>query len=427
MNYQQLRQKYPKFVYTKYSFQVVDDKLELEFYYQIPQDHAFVHKLTFENLHLVNTKIDESLIFHLGLAEMFSYWKTTCSPHIEIQAGYLSPEQITFWHKLLLRGMGQYFYENQIDFTSPNFLTIISSGPQLTTYPTSTKNKSVLVPIGGGKDSVVTAEILKNYYSIQPIVVYPATPASKKVSAMLTNQYPILVYRVFDKHMIEMNNQGYLTGHIPYSAILAFIFLLTAQIENIPYIAVSNERSSDESNVTYLGQEINHQYSKSSEFETDLNVYIKSFNFNIAYFSFLRPLYELQIAQLFSKMTQYFSVIRSCNKNQQQDSWCGRCPKCVSITMALEPWVGEENIKKFFNGINPLKDPQNQGIIHEMTDPAAAKPFECITTTEEAQICLEFIVKGQTPRVKEFLSRWGDAPKTPPQFLDILQKIYANS
>ena len=426
MNYQQLRQKYPKFLYTGYSFQNFDNKLKLEFRYHIPPDHTFVHKVTFDNLNLTHSKVDEGLVFLVGLAEIFSYWKTTCSPQIQIQAGHLSPDQINFWHKLLIKGMGQYFYENQIDFTAFDFLKITPSGPKLTTSSSLTKNGLILVPIGGGKDSIVTAEILKSHYPIKPIIVYPATAASERISAILINTPPIIVRRSFDKQLLKMKTLEFLDGHVPYSAILAFIFLLTAQIENTPFIAVSNERSSNEGNVSYLGHEINHQYSKSAEFETDLNIYIQSLGLDTTYFSFLRPLYELQIAKLFSQMPQYFSQFRSCNKNQQQDSWCGQCPKCLSISLALGAWVGEAKIKEIM-GTNPLTNPANVETLESMTNPAKVKPFECITTTEEANICLEFIQNNQTPKVKEFLSRFGDSPNTPPQFFDILKKAYANS
>lgn len=418
MTYQSLRQKYPRLIYESYA--INDDSLK--FNYSI-SEHHFTHTITFKNLKPISQNLD-SLVFNLGIAEMFSYWKLTCSPVIEIQAGYLTPEQTKFWHKLAILGMGQYFYENKIDFTKPDFLKITSSTnklPNLTEKLENWKTNSVLVPLGGGKDSIVTAELLKTHFKIQPLIVYPTTPASVRISQILGDSSPIIVTRILDQKMLTLKNQGYLNGHIPYSAILAFIFLLAAVAQKIPHIAVSNEASSDESNVKYLDHSINHQYSKTLEFETDFNKYIQ--NTGISYFSFLRPLYELQIAKLFSTLPQYFSVFRSCNRNQQLDSWCGHCPKCLSIAMTLMPWIGEKKIIEIM-GANPLIDPANTKLITTMTVPDKIKPFECVTTTKEAQICLEFIASGQTPRVKKFLSHWEPSSNTPPKFLDILKNAY---
>ncbi|TSC86386.1 MAG: hypothetical protein G01um101416_659 [Microgenomates group bacterium Gr01-1014_16] len=380
----------PKFVYESYSL----DSHTLKFNYS-SGDHRFTHQVVFENL---TGQLDPNLIFHLGLAEMFSYWKLFCSHEIEIAAGHLTSDQIKFWHKLAVNGMGQYFYENKIDFTAPDFLTITSTNNRMPTnanrMPT---NDKVLVPIGGGKDSIVTLELLKPHFEVRPIIVYPTTPASLRIA-----KDPIIVRRILDPYMLQLTKQGYLTGHIPYSAILAFIFL----IPQYKYIAVSNERSSDEGNVEYLGHSINHQYSKTLEFETDFNKYIESWTLNLEYFSFLRPLYELQIAKLFSKIPKYFDTFRSCNRNQQQDSWCGHCPKCISTALLLKPFLSKEQIIKII-GSYPSED--------EMRQLTISKPFECILTRAEAQAALT----GQG--LEKILSSWQDNPNMPHEFTKILK------
>src|SRR3989344_932614 len=435
------RSKYPKFIYNSFSHRTENDKLICEFKYSIPPTHSFSHTVTFEHLSAAETPrgwpnglprggVLDTLVFHLGLAELFSYWKLTCSPVIEVRAGRLAMSEVEWWHKLLIHGMGQYFYENRIDFTDQNFITINVrrrvvdlSAQEVEPLIRRGSTSEVLVPLGGGKDSIVTAELLKEKFTIRPIIVYPTTPASRRISHLLTTNPPIIVYRTLDPLMLQLSKTGYLTGHIPYSAVLAFIFLLAAEVECIPDIAVSNEASSDEGNVDYLGHTINHQYSKSLEFESDLKSYIVNLKSSVKYFSFLRPLHELQIAKLFSQMPRYFKDFRSCNKNQRQDSWCGRCPKCLSIALSLMPWVGEAQIVEII-GTNPLTDPSNHEQLAQMTDPAKVKPFECIVSTDEAQVCLEFIAHGRTARVSAFLDHFGPTPNTPPQFIDILKAEY---
>src|SRR3989344_417359 len=383
----------PKFVYESYSIE--GNTLKFNYSACLPAGRPlqrFTHTVTFENL---TGQIDPNLVFQLGLAEMFSYWKLFCSPVIEVRAGRLAMSEVEWWHKLAINGMGQYFYENQIDFTKPDFLKIVASGPQLTSHPSQPTTNSVLLPLGGGKDSIVTYELLQPHFDVRPIIVYPTTPASARIA-----NNPIVVRRVLDPHMLELTKQGLLTGHIPYSAVLAFIFL----IPQYKYIAVSNERSSEEGNVEYLGHTINHQYSKTLEFETDFNNYIK--NTGVSYFSFIRPLYELQIAKLFSKMPQYFDKFRSCNKNQQQDSWCGHCPKCVSTALLLKPFISKDEITKII-GSYPSES--------EMKQLTVSKPFECVLTKAEAQAALT----GEN--LNTILTSWQNNPNMPPEFAKILK------
>ena len=71
------------------------------------------------------TYLNKSLknaVFHLGLIESFSYWKATASPVIEVLAGEShATDQIRWWEDLLINGMGEFFYRNDIDFTARRF------------------------------------------------------------------------------------------------------------------------------------------------------------------------------------------------------------------------------------------------------------------------------------------------------------------
>ena len=58
----------------------------------------------------------------------------------------------------------------------------------------------------------------------------------------------IIVKRTIDKNLIALNNDGYLNGHTPFSALLAFITFFIAYQHNKKYIALSNENSANENN-----------------------------------------------------------------------------------------------------------------------------------------------------------------------------------
>lgn len=426
-----LRAHYPLFSYDAYTITATGHHTVLCFTYSLGTAHTFTHQVIFEHMPTQHDPLTQALAFHVGLAEMFSYWKLTCSPRVEIRAGSLSDAQCVWWHDLFIKGMGEYYYKNHIDFTAEPFITVQSLGPRRDPEDVSCLNPSagpVLVPIGGGKDSAVTLEILQQQHAVLPLIVYPTTPASVPLVAAAQAPAALIVRRELDPHMLRLTRSGaYLNGHIPYSAALAFIFLFAAAAQQAPYIVVSNERSAEEGNVVYHGRVINHQYSKTFAFELLLQDYIRAYlTPAIRFFSFLRPLNELQIGKLFATMPHYFAVFRSCNRHQQHDSWCGTCPKCVSVALSLMPWLGRDALSAIM-GSDPLSNPLNHDLLDTMTNPARVKPFECVVSTEEAQVCLEFIAHGLTPRVARFLAPWGQTQHIPEPFLTELKHYYAHA
>ena len=438
MTAQILRAQYPKFIYEKFNYKIAGGNVETEFFYSIPPDHEFVHRISFLNISeppTTNHELLEPLIFHLGLSKMFSYWKTTCSPLIEIRARHLSPDQTAFWHKLFIKGMGEYFYKNQIDFSSPDFLVIQNAGrpgKSRAIMPPRAKSRGarehdlsasrVLIPIGGGKDSIVTLELLKPHFAITPFIINPV-PIMLDVSRTAGFPHPVTVRSEIDPYLLNLNRQSYLNGHVPVTAAHIFTSLLAAALNNCRFIAFSNERSSDEGNVSYLGHTINHQYSKTLEFETDISKYlIKNLKFKIKNFSFLRPLYELQITKLFSRYPQYFQVFSSCNTNFKLDPrqhpqsglWCKTCPKCVSTALLLTPFIGKDKVIEIMSAYPPDL-PQNLEILIELLGQKPVKPFECVLTRAEAQAA--YTDQG----LDKLLSSWLENPNMPPRFAQILK------
>ncbi|MCJ7786946.1 hypothetical protein MUP06_01905, partial [Patescibacteria group bacterium] len=165
------RKKYSQFTYESFSSKIFNNDLEISFKFVIEPGITFNPKITIKNIDkknmgLIGNRVLNNLIFHLGLIELLSYWKTTCSPEIIIKAGFLNSEQLSFWKDLIIKGMGQFFYENRINFKKPAFLDITCpKSNQLSRFDLDRFNGKLknryLVPVGGGKDSIVTLEILK--------------------------------------------------------------------------------------------------------------------------------------------------------------------------------------------------------------------------------------------------------------------------
>jgi len=391
MTFKLLREKYPCFVFEKYSYFLKGSDLKIFFDFKIEPDITFRPEISIENVE--KTGELDNFIFHLGMIESLSYWKATCSKEIIVKAGHLNEEQIKWWKDLIMDGMGQFFYENKIDFRKSGFLTIKSQHQGTKPEPSSNQTNRILVPIGGGKDSIVTLETLKK--AGKNIRCFSLNPTEAAIKILRTGcKNPIIVRRKIDQRLLELNRKGFLNGHTPFSAYLAFLSLLLARIFDFKYIALSNERSSNEGNVRYLGKEINHQWSKSFEFEERLRDYTKKYlSKDIEYFSFLRPLYEIQIAKLFSKYPKYFPVFLSCNEAYKTDSgrkkpfkkWCSKCSKCLFAFSILYPFLKEKDLIKIF-GKNLFNDKSLVPIMEELVGEKRFKPFECVGTIKESLI-----------------------------------------
>ncbi|MDR1848244.1 MAG: UDP-N-acetylmuramoyl-L-alanine--D-glutamate ligase [Bacteroidales bacterium] len=388
------REQFPIFEYNDFAYHINKDNLTFHFTF-ICGDNVFTPKYTIpfktnvysKNLTEAQLKL---LIFYIGMAEMMSYWKFACSPLIKIKPYGLSNEQIAFWKKLFFKGMGEFRYLNGIETTENDFVSFESEG-ELPAEPVEFQTREgYLVPIGGGKDSVVTLELLrKDNQQVIPFVLNPrkASLDCIRVAGYRHNEF-FETQRTLDPKLLSLNDKGYLNGHTPFSALLAFICILAAAISKKRYVALSNEISANES--TVAGEEINHQYSKSLEFEDDFRKYVSDFiTKDIEYFSFLR-ISELRIASLFTSF-DYKSVFRSCNVGSKQDIWCGHCSKCLFAFIILSPYIAKDELVNIFGkNLFCISDDnlQLKDYFLELTGVKSQKPFECVGTIAEVNAAI---------------------------------------
>lgn len=453
MAIKRLRRLHPIFVYQKSGFRYLNQDLTFTADFFVTPNIEFHSRLTIFNItkaQYLNTprQVLENMAFHLGLAEIPSYWKATCSPKIIIEAGSLDKNQIRWWKNFIIRGLGEFFFTNKIQFLSPNFLTLQSTNGKTTAYqPYSirAKNSRVLVPIGGGKDSVVTLQILKKYFPVS-LFSLNSTAATDRIIRKNPSLPVICARRNIDEQLLQLNSQGYLNGHTPFNGYLAFLLTLVAALWELPYIAVSNEASANEGNTTFLGETVNHQFSKSFMFEDMFQSYSTKYLLkNIKYFSFLRPLNELQIAKAFSTYPDYYFDIRSCNTGQQRDTWCAKCPKCLFVYSILNTFLPSSVTQSIF-GTDLFDKRSLLPIAKQLLGESTHKPFECVGTYGESLVAwylsLKKMKKERTkiPHLMSYFSRkivpkhrnidllsntelhkWNTAHNLPTKFLGILK------
>lgn len=408
-----LRKKYPRFVYRGFNIKHSDKNLKITYDFLIEPNIFFRPEIEIKNVSRTQIKRTgkralQNLAFHYGLAEIPSYWKATCSPEIIIEAGRLDTAQICWWKDLFIKGMGQFFYENKIDFNRTDFVSIKnrpierSIGLFVRQFKKEYMDRSpvfkyrapisvvfknrYLVPLAGGRDSIVTVELLKKGKKDFIAFCVNPTKETKDVMRVAGIKKPIVVKRKIDPKLFELNKRGYLNGHTPFTSVLSFLSALCAVLFDCRHIAFSNEKSANEGNVRYLGMLVNHQYSKSTEFEKKFSVYAKKYLArNIHYFSLLRPYPDLEISKMFIEYPQYFSVFSSCNRARNLGKrWCRECPKCLFVYMTLYPFLDKKQLLKIF-GQDLFQNKKLLPILKNLIDPKRIKPFECVGTKKECQ------------------------------------------
>lgn len=405
--FETLRKKYPEFHYDGYHVSFTNDGLKIEFSFRIkglahfrPVSvfHFGNQKETCIKSYHANKVAADNIIFHIGLIELISYWKSTCSPIIKINTNTLSSQQSDWWKKLYFNGLGEFFYINGICTSVDDFVEIRSSGTEIKIQTIEGIGDGFLVPIGGGKDSAVTLELLKrDNKTLRPLIINPRGATINTVTAAgLDYSDTFTISRSIDPELLRLNSLGYLNGHTPFSAMLAFYTLLASLLNGSGNIALSNESSANE--VTIPGTNINHQYSKSFEFEEDFRWYYSNLispSFN--YFSFLRPVDELQIVSIFSGLDNYHQVFRSCNVGSKTDSWCGKCSKCLFTSIMLSAFKGHEYASRII-GADMLNDAELIPVFDELTGIAENKPFECVGTLEDVNVAMSMIARNDSER-----------------------------
>lgn len=403
--YNSYRKTYLNFIYKSYEIEENDTEFKVTYFFEIENLKEFHPILTF-NKSSLNSNIDKSflnyLIFHVGLVELISYWKASCSPNVIIKAGYINKEQIEWFKKLYYYGLGEFFYVNGIDANYDDFMNITCEGLKQN-FDITYNGRGNLIPIGGGKDSVVSLELLKDSFEINsPFII---NPKEVTLECAHTGGYDdnkiITVKRTICKNLIELNKEGFLNGHTPFSALVAFLSYLTAYMSGKKYIILSNESSANES--TVVGTKINHQYSKTYEFENDFNNYTKKyFGIDIKYFSLLRPLSEFQIGTLFSNYKKYHKIFKSCNVGSKENPWiwCCNCPKCLFVYIILSPFLYKEGLIDIF-GEDLYEKESLLDTFKELTGNSETKPFECVGTIREVRYSVSLVIEKLEKENKE--------------------------
>lgn len=400
LEFKKYRDTYKEFHYNTYSINQDENTIYIQYEFEILGLTKFTPKLRIPKKDIkfknIESKYVQNMVFHIGLIELISYWKSTCSPKVVIKCGYLNEEQINWWKKVYFYGLGELFYTNNIKTDIDSFMNIecLQKQNKIEYEKIEDDSQGYIVPIGGGKDSVVTLETLQVDKQKDYCLIINPKPVTLKCAKIAGMTNIIEVYREIDSKLIELNSKGYINGHTPFSAMLAYVSYLVAFLLSKKYVALSNENSANESNV--IGEKINHQYSKSFEFECDFEKYANKYlKAPIKYFSFLRPLNELQIAKIFAKHEKYHNIFKSCNVGSKGEKWewCLNCAKCLFAYIILSPFLYKEKLVKIFKE-DMFENKELLNIFVELTGNGKTKPFDCVGTFEEVNFAISKTIEN---------------------------------
>jgi UDP-N-acetyl-alpha-D-muramoyl-L-alanyl-L-glutamate epimerase len=400
---------------------------EARLVYAFDAGPELVERIGFPNAPAVPPERQAALDSALDLLHLIagvSYYKAGVPGEILVESTSIDRVTADFLDALYLHGLGEFAYQNKIDLRGKIRFPHDSRHPGLRRddgeavaeasegrQPAIGLPRSTLVPIGGGKDSLVSVELLKAAGDNSTAVWIGNSGLIE--SCGRRSGLPMLnISRSISPLLFEYNRNGALNGHIPVTAINSAILVVAAILYGHDAIAFSNERSASSATLEYDGVPINHQWSKGWDFEQGFRALVHAqVAADLNYYSLLRPLSELAVASRFARSNRYDDVFSSCNRNfrilgpKPSDRWCGQCPKCHFVFLALAPFMPKPRLLGIF-GRNLLDDPAQTAGFDALIEYHDHKPFECVGEGRESRAALAELARRAEWREDAIVERF---------------------
>ena len=327
----------------------------------------------------------------LHLVAGVSYYKAAVPGRIRIEGYAIDADAARFLEEVYLHGLGEFAYRNGLDLSGRiRFPHGDAASPPA---PALDLRRHALVAIGGGKDSLVSIEALRAA-GIGQTVAWIGGSQLIRACAERTGLATLNVQRQLAPELFEYNRQGAYNGHIPVTAINSAILALAAVVLGVDQVVFSNERSASYGSLIEGTGEVNHQWSKGWAFEQAMAGYLgRHVAADLRYYSLLRPLSELAVARQFAKIDRYDAWFSSCNRNfhllgeRPTSRWCGVCPKCHFVFLALAPFMPKPRLVGIF-GRNLLDDAAQVPGYDALMEYRDHKPFECVGEARESRAAM---------------------------------------
>lgn len=317
-----------------------------------------------------------------------SYFKAACPPVLAFGDRLPDAGQARSLDRIYREGLAEFAWVNDLDPDAwPEFP---ASGECRPAAGACGMARRSLVPLGGGKDSVVVLEALRAAGEPLTTVQVGESERIGLVAARAGTAHRVIRRRLAPE-LAELNRLGALNGHVPVTAINAAVLVVAALAWDADQVVFGNERSADQPTlVDAQGRGVNHQFAKSLAFERLFDAWVRGrVAADLRVFSLLRRHRELAVCRRFADLADFHDVFSSCNRNFHLDGprtarWCGQCPKCHFVYLALAPFMTPERLQNLF-GADLLADPAQAPGFEALLALDGAKPFECVGEAEEAR------------------------------------------
>ena len=293
-----------QFIISNYSWD--PESLTASFCYSFDNKETFIEKIDFRPLKdtekfpiLRSNKYEiNQILSHLHIALWVSYYKLYPTKEIIVESSYLTENQKSFWNVFYLKWLWEFFYRNQLD---PRGLANFISkdwAPKFDNKVSLTADKS-LVLFWWGKDSLVSVELLKEKWEDFDLFSFWKEFPLHEIAAEPTHKNRLIIKRSLDLSQItKLLEQWYYNWHLPITGIISFVTIMVWYLYWYKATVTSLEKSADEWNTVYCDMEINHQRSKSAEFEKLFKAYVsENISDDFSIYSFLRDWYEIKVVK----------------------------------------------------------------------------------------------------------------------------------
>jgi hypothetical protein len=362
---------------------------------------SFVERVIFtlpEDARGVDWPRVDALVALLGAILGLSYYKAAAPDRVVIAVDGVTDAGLTYFAAALKYGLSEFAY--RAGLAAPLEPTITRQGTAAPAFDELLLPAGApLVPIGGGKDSVVSVESLvaENLHPMQ----FAVNPNAIINRVAAVSGHPLVsARRVVDRHLLELNTAGALNGHVPVTAMNSLIALVQSRLLGLGPVVMSNESSASDPTLDWNGEPVNHQWSKSLEAERALVAAIRDqAGLEGAYFSLLRPFSEVRIARGFAQTTRYDAAIVSCNRAFMLDGgtvgWCGNCDKCRFVFLAFAPYMSRDRLVGII-GKDMFADPAQLPGYRALLGLDSHKPFECVGEEAECSVAMSMVSRQET-------------------------------
>jgi hypothetical protein len=352
----------------------------------------FVEAVTYDDILLEDNPAVTALAWLWFLLAGLSYYKAGAARRIDLGTTPIGPQGRAMLEAALREGLGEFAYHNDLLLDD----VVIVGGAELVRAEGHFDAHRVLVPFGGGIDSVVTTSQLSPELDQTLFVVSPPQGrfAPLEATAECTGLEILRATRSLDPRILSPDPSSF-RGHVPVTAMVTVLAAVAAAATQRGGVVMSNEYSSSAANLRWKGRDVNHQWSKSYDAEILISDAIEdSVGGGLVVASFLRDRSEVWVAEVFSHLSQYHHVFRSCNRafsqdpEQRFDTWCGECDKCLFINLMLAPYLSRAALRDVFRH-EPLSDPARHEQLRVLVGAGTAfKPFECVGDPNESAVAL---------------------------------------